>query len=94
MRSPQIRGPSSTRRVGPLVGASPGASSNSFALFCGRDFSLRGKGECDAGPSRVRGAAEGHELLHRALPSAINQATASFEEAQSDHLASANSRDW
>lgn len=93
-RRPQIHGQSSTRRAGPLVDASPGASSSPFTIFRDEDFSLRGKGECDVGPGRVQGPVEG-ELLHRALQSAIDLVTARFEEAQSEYqLVTADSRDW
>jgi hypothetical protein len=90
-RRPQIHGRSSTRSAaGPLVGASPGASSSSFVLFCGRDLYLRGKHECSAGPGCVHSPTEVHELLHRA----IDEVTAKFEEAQSEYqLVNVNSRD-
>ena len=93
-RRPQIHGRSSSRCAGPLVGASPGVSLNSFALFCDRDFSLRGKSECNAGPGGVPSPAEANELLHRALRVAIDRVTAKFEEAQSEYqLVTANSCD-
>jgi hypothetical protein len=94
-RRPQIHGRSSTRCAGPFLGAGPGASSNSFALRCDRDFSLRGKNECSAGSGRVHGPIEGHELLYLALQGAVDQVTAKFEEAQHEYqLVTANSRDW
>lgn len=92
-RRPQVHGRSSTRRAGPFVDASPVAPSNSFALFCDRDFSLRGKAECNVRPGRVQGPGEG-QLLHRSLQSAIDQVTARFKESQSEYqLVIANSLD-
>jgi hypothetical protein len=94
-RSPQTRVISSTRRAGLSASANPGAIQDSLALFSDRDFSPRGKGECDAGPGRLPGPAKSHEMLHRALQGAIDQVTERFEEAQSEYqLVTANSRDW
>jgi len=94
-RRPQTRGTPSTRRAGVSVSANPGATLGSLALFCNRDFSRRGKGECSAGSGRVRGPTESQDLLHSAFQGAINGVTERFEEAQSEyHLVTANSRDW
>jgi hypothetical protein len=93
-RRPLIRGTSSTRRADVSVSASPGVVLGSHALSCDNDFSLRGKRECNAGPSRLPGQVQSHELLHRALQGAIDQVTERFEEAQSEYrLVTANSRD-
>ena len=93
-RRPLIHGSSSTRRADVSVGAHPGATLDSLALFRDRAFSLRGNSECSAGLGQVERPAESHELLHRALQGAIDQVTQRFEEAQSEYrLVTANSRD-
>src|ERR1700752_1272162 len=93
-RRPQIHGRPSTRRAGHPSTRAQTQFPASFALFGDRDFSLRGKGACNARPDCVQGPVEG-QLLHRALQSAIDQVTARFQEAQSEYrVMTANLRGW